>query len=59
MSPLKANSSFQNFIKPPIELFNKSGPLQKFLFKKVDWNLAPASKTTLIFPGLYMPFTAG
>ena len=53
MSPHKANSSFRNLIKTLIKLFNKSGPLKRFWFKEVDWNLAPASKTTLTFPGLF------
>ena len=58
MSPLKANSSFRNLNKTLIKLFNNSGPLKRFSFKEVDWNQAPASKTTLTFPGLntfFMP----
>ena len=39
-------------MKTPIKLFNKSGPLKRFSFEEVDWNLAPALKTTLTFPGL-------
>ena len=49
--------SFRNLIKTPIKLFNKSGPLKRFPFTKVDWNSAPALKTTLTFRGLFTFFT--
>lgn len=38
-------------------LFNKSGPLYSFSFEDVFSYLAPALKTTLIFPGLFMLVT--
>lgn len=52
MSPLKANSSLPNFIKTPIKLFNKPGPLERSSCKEVDWNLKIALKIALTFLGL-------